>query len=310
MTSRSKGLGRQLPLAIFVMLAGVLLTLGWGSYRYLVTSLHEREVDRLRAIDDLKAQQVAAWFGARMADARVLAGRPTALSVLSDTDGLHGLRTRRSLEQMQQAYGYLSIELFDRDGVRVSVAGADLKGPNLLTGALLTRLDKTRQPELIDFYRTANPAHPVGLVVVAAIYDLAEENSAVKGYAVLHIDPDRELYPMIQTWPVPSASAETELVRLEDDHITFLNRMRHSPAEPMTVRLAMAPKLPATQAIQQPSTWGDGVDYRGVPVLFSSHVVPGTPWIMIAKIDRDEVLGELLGVDAARLATLRDRQVI
>ena len=60
MTSRSKGLGRQLLLAIFVMLAGVLVTLGWGSYRYLVTSLHEREVDRLRAIDDLKAQQVAA----------------------------------------------------------------------------------------------------------------------------------------------------------------------------------------------------------------------------------------------------------
>ena len=58
----------------------------------------------------------------------------------------------------------------------------------------------------------------------------------------------------------------------------------------MTVRLAMAPSLPATQAIQQPAV-GRWVDYRGVPVLFSSQVVPGTPWIMIAKVDRDEVLG-------------------
>ena len=292
-TSRSKGLGRQLLLAIFVMLAGVLLTLGWGSYRYLVTSLHEREVDRLRAIDDLKAQQVAAWFGERLADARVLAGRPTALSVLSDTDGLHGLRTRRSLEQMQQGYGYLSIELYDREGQRFAVAGAEMKGPSLLTGAMMTRLGKTRQPEFIDFYRTAYPEHPVGLAIATAIYDLAQENPEVKGYAVLHIDPERVLFPMIQTWPVPSASAETQLVRLEDDHVLYLNRLRHSQAEPMSVRLAMDPSLPAVQAIQNINAWGDGVDYRGVPVIFSSQVVPGTPWIMIAKVDRDEVLSGL-----------------
>jgi PAS domain S-box-containing protein len=110
---------------------------------------------------------------------------------------------------------------------------------------------------------------------------------------VLHIDPERVLFPMIQTWPVPSASAETQLVRLEDDHVLYLNRLRHSLAEPMSVRLAMDPSLPAVQAIQNINAWGDGVDYRGVPVIFSSQVVPGTPWIMIAKVDRDEVLSGL-----------------
>jgi PAS domain S-box-containing protein len=75
--------------------------------------------------------------------------------------------------------------------------------------------------------------------------------------------------------------------------ILYLNRLRHSLAEPMSVRLAMDPSLPAVQAIQNINAWGDGVDYRGVPVIFSSQVVPGTPWIMIAKVDRDEVLSGL-----------------
>ena len=51
----------------------------------------------------------------------------------------------------------------------------------------------------IENYRTAYPEPPVGLAVATAIYDLAQESPEVKGYAVLHIDPERVLFPMIQT---------------------------------------------------------------------------------------------------------------
>jgi PAS domain S-box-containing protein len=257
-----------------------------------VTSLHEREVDRLRAIDDLKAQQVAAWFGERLADAGVLAGRPTALSVLSDTDGLHGLRTRRSLEQMQQGYGYLSIELYDREGQRFAVAGAEMKGPSLLTGAMMTRSAKpgSRNSSTSTAPPTRSTRSGWPLPLPSTIW---RGEFGGQGLCRTAHRSGAGAVSMIQTWPVPSASAETQLVRLEDDHVLYLNRLRHSLAEPMSVRLAMDPSLPAVQAIQNINAWGDGVDYRGVPVIFSSQVVPGTPWIMIAKVDRDEVLSGL-----------------
>lgn len=118
------------------MLAVVLIALGVGSYRYLVSSLQEQEVDRLRAIGDLKAQWLAAWYGERMADARVssrAADRPVgAVGCGYSRGGAPGARWSRC----SRLTATCSIELFDRDGVRVSVAGADLKGPNLLTGAL------------------------------------------------------------------------------------------------------------------------------------------------------------------------------
>ena len=58
-----------------------------------------------------------------MADARVLAGRPTALSVLSDADGEQGGAPGARWSRCSRAYGYLSIELFDREGARLVAGG-------------------------------------------------------------------------------------------------------------------------------------------------------------------------------------------
>ena len=319
-TGETKAQGREVLLAIFVLLAFLLATIGWVSYRTLAETLHDREIDRLHAISDLKAQQVATWLGERLADARVLAGRPTALSVLAEEDGMHGLRTRRSLEQMLHAYDYLGIELFDVQGERDAQAGQPMSA-TLITPERMKRLARQRAPELIDFYRTGNAEHPIGLAVATAIYDLAEENGPAKGYAILHIDPERLLFNMLQTWPLPSASAEVVLVRGEGERILFLNRLRHSSVEPMTMRLPADHKLPATQALRGDDVGGDGKDYRGVETLFGSSAVAGTPWRLVAKVDRDEVLSGLrwasvavalavllLLILAAKLLLTRSRQ--
>ena len=53
----------------------------------------------------------------------------------------------------------------------------------------------------------------------------------------LRIDPNRFLYPYIQTWPVPSASAETLLFRGEGDHVLFLNELRHRSNTALKLRV-------------------------------------------------------------------------
>lgn len=46
------------------------------------------------------------------------------------------------------------------------------------------------------------------------------------GVMMFRIDPVRFLYPQIQSWPVPSATAETLLVRKDGDNVV-LNELRH-----------------------------------------------------------------------------------
>ena len=52
--------------------------------------------------------------------------------------------------------------------------------------------------------------------------------------------------------------------------------------------------MPTVKAITQgqPGT-AQGIDYRGVQVLSAFRPVMGTDWVLIAKLDRDEVLKPL-----------------
>ena len=108
------------------------------------------------------------------------------------------------------------------------------------------------------------------------------------------IDPNQFLYPLIQTWPTPSPSAETLLVRREGDEVVYLNELRHRKNTALNLRLPLSQAdLPAASAVNGREGALDGADYRGVRVLAASLRVPGTPWYLIAKVDAAEVYDPL-----------------
>ncbi len=119
-------------------------------------------------------------------------------------------------------------------------------------------------------------------------------DTLVQGFLILRIDPAKVLYPLLQTWPTPSRSAESLIVRKEGDEIVYLNELRHLKNSELTLRKpASEEKLPAAMAFRGIKGTIDGVDYRNVPVVASMKKIPGTQWYMIAKIDREEVFSVL-----------------
>ena len=99
---------------------------------------------------------------------------------------------------------------------------------------------------------------------------------------------------MIQSWPTPSKSAESLLVRKDGTDIVYLNELRHLKNTELLLRKPVATqKLPAAMAILGVTGTIDAYDYRGVPVVAAMRKIPGTPWYMVAKIDREEVLSAL-----------------
>src|SRR3546814_9997205 len=67
---------------------------------------------------------------------------------------------------------------------------------------------------------------------------LADVGSEVAdGVLLLRLNPVQYLYPMVQTWPTTSASAETLLVRRDGDSVLFLNELRHRRSEEHTSEL-------------------------------------------------------------------------
>ncbi|MEW5725312.1 MAG: PAS domain S-box protein, partial [Thermodesulfobacteriota bacterium] len=75
--------------------------------------------------------------------------------------------------------------------------------------------------------------------------------------------------------------------------ILFLNRLRHRPDPPLTLRIPLSQAdLPAARAALGETGEVEGRDYRGVAVLADVRPVPDSPWFMVAKVDADEILAE------------------
>jgi PAS domain S-box-containing protein len=112
------------------------------------------------------------------------------------------------------------------------------------------------------------------------------------GILLLQIDPNAFLFPAMQTWPVPTVSGETLLVRRDGDHVLFLNEVRQRADAALHFRIPnSAVEVPTVMAIfAGVRGFVEGRDYQGHPVLASITAIPKTPWFLIAKISRDEAL--------------------
>ena len=110
---------------------------------------------------------------------------------------------------------------------------------------------------------------------------------------ILRVNPQRCLYPILESWPTPSLTAEALLVRKEGDDVIFLNELRHQPNAALTLRVPLTQAdRPAVRAVLGESGQCEGPDYRGVEVLADIRPVPDSPWFMVAKVDADEILAE------------------
>ena len=110
------------------------------------------------------------------------------------------------------------------------------------------------------------------------------------GVLTLCIDPAKYLFPYIQQWPTFSRTAETLLICREGDEVVFLNELRHRKNTALALRFPIEKSdMVAVKAVLGQEGVVEGIDYRGIPVIADVRAVPGSPWFLVSKIDREEV---------------------
>ncbi|MDE2502852.1 MAG: PAS domain-containing protein, partial [Burkholderiales bacterium] len=98
------------------------------------------------------------------------------------------------------------------------------------------------------------------------------------------VDVARQLAPLLAGWPLPTRTAATHLVELQDGLLVGLHDSQPRPLA--------SPQLLAARAIRGEVPLDrarTGLDYRGVPVLGVVRAVPGTRWYVSAKVDLVEL---------------------
>ena len=134
----------------------------------------------------------------------------------------------------------------------------------------------------------------INMDLLVPLIDPESKKSKTFGVIILRIDPEKILFPLIQSWPTPSKSSETLLLRKEVDSVLYINELRHRKNTALILRLPLTNKnlLASKAAIGQNGVF-EGMDYRNVPVVGYLSGVPGFPWFMVAKVDREEILSPL-----------------
>ncbi|HUX89688.1 MAG TPA: PAS domain S-box protein [Gallionellaceae bacterium] len=268
----------------------------FGQYKKIIT---EREIENLGAIADAKVAQIAAWREAHKRRAEyflhgaMFSGYVEQWLREGARDNEHKQQILRTLDGIMQEQSYKSVTLLDREGrVRMSTAGdyvPDTEDKKLAVDAM-----QSQRVLFLDLHRE-HTDNKVAIDSVAPLRVVDKKNgNRIVGALLLKIDPDLFLYPMIQTWPTQSHTAETLLTRLEGNDVVFLNELRHRKDTALTLHVpADRAKLPTVMAIHGETSTVDGVDYRGIPVVSAMRRVPETPWFLVAKIDSAELFSPI-----------------
>ncbi|RJX25961.1 MAG: GAF domain-containing protein [Desulfurivibrio sp.] len=288
---------KSFPRLLLAMLAaGLLILLSGGIiyHRSQEQQLRAKAEEDLAAVARLKAEQIMQWRAERLADAAVVTASPfTAAALTSWLAGpLPELRDAilAHFRILQQQYHYHDILLADVDGrVLLSLSGR----PDLLLHQdalrFLAEALRRRQPLLSDLH-----SGPAGLAshldVIAPFFAGDPGSGQPAGAVILQSDARQFLYPMIESWPGRSPSAETLLVRREGDRALFLNELRHQKDTSLKLGIPLSrTQVPAVMAVLGGEGVYQGLDYRGVEVVAAVRAVPDSSWHVVAKIDAAEV---------------------
>jgi PAS domain S-box-containing protein len=249
----------------------------------------------LAAVSRLKAGQIEQWRSERLSDAVVAAGSPfLARSVqawLESPANHPGLQA--DLKAWLTIYmivdPYAEALLLDGQGHVLLSARASPESVGEETLKALTRAASNRQAVLSDLYQDA-----AGNFLCDALAPIiGTGNGAPKAFIDLRIDAGKNLFPLVQSWPTPSRSAETLLIRRDGENVLFLSGLRHGNHAAMSLLLPISlADAPAVQAVNGKRGMFEGQDYRGVKVIADLRPVKASPWFLVSKVDAAEVYRE------------------
>jgi PAS domain S-box-containing protein len=288
---------------MLVLVAAICAT-GLLLYRQYEVETREDAQDLVTAVARQKAQTLEIWLNGRASAASAMR---TAAPFLELVEQLVARLDAKALPRIRQILdterrGFQSTLLVDVQGAPLtSVGPLDLISAELRDRVRTAAATGTAQMHFL--HRDEDlPGKPIFLDYLVP---LAAPGSAGEPIAVLVLrhDPERFFFPLIQTWPGSSASAETLLVRADGDRVQFLNSLRHkADAAFRLTRPRTEQTLPAAQAVFGLPRLDKNLDHRGIEVVYDHQPIHGTGWHLVAKIDAAEILHSVRDAGVAAFA--------
>ncbi|WP_153109541.1 bifunctional diguanylate cyclase/phosphodiesterase [Propionivibrio limicola] len=269
---------------------------------FIVIEVHKPQVEHeafasLDAIAELKTSQIESWLNERYNDGDVIAATPGLVKSIAELrrsgDAIAREDVRARLLDTLSTLKYESALLLDPDGTTL----VDIGGFVGLPPQFMRQMYTAFSSDLTLFSgigADANGQLHVDFVVPLSLQEDGQRTHI--GAIILRHTPESFLFPYLQHWPTVSTSGETVLLRRDDKSIQFINELRHRQGPPLSFQPPIEQGGLFSEIVVNQGRLGMqsiGKDYRGIEVLAAHRPVTGTDWVVIAKLDRDEVAAPL-----------------
>ncbi|NJK86382.1 MAG: PAS domain S-box protein [Bacteroidales bacterium] len=244
------------------------------------SDLKFRAQNQLITVANLKINQIMGWRAERIANGKELMESPFLMTGFSQwfSEYPHSESDEiiQKFRSIQNIYNYINIFLTDTSGNILLSLSDEKKTIERETGRMLDSAFTLQKPILTDIYKDENDS--LYIDVVTPIF--SENREGVPLCAIImRINPVPFLFSTVQSWPVPSFTSETQIVRLEDDSVLYLNTVRHKPGSAFNLKIPLSQtKVAAVNAVQGNFGIFEGIDYRGEEVLAVTYPIPESSW--------------------------------
>ena len=289
--------GRQIfGLAFGFVSAGILLA-GFLAYWNYEEDYH-REVDQtLLAVARLKVGELTQYRNERLGDGGLLF-KNAAFSTLvrrfldnaSDADARQQLQ--EWMGKFQANYQYDEARLLDVKGNTRLVIPSNAEPQCAAISRLVPDILRSGKVGLEDFFQDSSKGVSYLALTIPVLDEVADGQPT--GVFVLRINPKSYIHPFIQSWPTPSRTAETLLLRREASGVVVLSGLGARTNE------TAVEDIPASEGKAEVrrggvEAWTEGVNEHGRSVMAHSSPVPNSPWIVVARMEKEEIDAPLRG---------------
>lgn len=252
----------------------------------------------LETIAKFKTRQVEAWLDERHGDGQIMMSLPGLRQdaqrlLLNAADVNAKSRVHSRFQSFISNYGYASIVLFDLHGRPLLKIG----NHEDVQDDISTQIDSAVSSKSVLFLsELASGRNHLHLDWLVPIVEPDGKGERVVAVVLLRALANEYLYPLLQTWPSASASAETLLVhKVGEGAVEYLNELRHVKGMAFTLRRPDGKTaLPAMVAINSDKPGVTrGADYRNIDVYAAYAPVAGTDWRIVVKMDYAEAMAPL-----------------
>jgi len=282
---------------IFIFLASGIMTAGYFYYKNYEKNFRAELEKQLSSIAELKAIWLTQWRGERIADGYLVSKDRSIIELLRcyqkrSDDAAARRQIQTWVETFRTLNRYGRVRIMDTKGMTIftTPSGGTKTSDTLVKN--IPDILKSGKVMLQDFFRH-DQDNKIYITVMAPIID-EEDNNRTLGFIALRTDPTTYLYPFIQRWPTPSKSAETLIVRKDENDALFLNDPRFKKDAALNLRIPLTKtEVPAVKAVLGEIGIIEGFDYRGIKTIADIRPIPDSPWFIVSKMDNSEVYGPL-----------------